>query len=153
MLPFFFVSIALSCPEDENDFDVISLPSGISQQEICDQSTNIYELFLSAGEILHVEVLFSHVQGDLDVYLYEMNGLEQMKFNNILDNESYLELENISYGWKLYITHHIFVCESSISSDRPTDEMELVDSWALGIAKMKEFQQTKKISGYSIGYE
>ena len=79
MLPFFFVSIALSCPEDENDFDVISLPSGISQQEICDQSTNIYELFLSAGEILHVEVLFSHVQGDLDVYLYEMNGLELMR--------------------------------------------------------------------------
>ena len=58
MLLFFLVSIALSCPEDENEFDIISLPSGISQQEICDQSTNRYELSLSAGEILQVDLLF-----------------------------------------------------------------------------------------------
>lgn len=119
MLLFFLVSIALSCPEDENEFDIISLSSGISQQEICDQSTNRYELSLSAGEILQVDLLFSHVQGDLDVYLYDMNGLELMRSSTTSsDNEriSYRTSENVSL--LMEVVHHPSVSspvESSIS--------------------------------------
>ena len=137
MLPFFFVSIALSCPEEENDFHLISLPSGISQQEICDQSTNTYELSLSEGEILHVEVLFSHVQGDLDVYLYETNGLELIRSSTTSsDNESisFRTSENISL--LMEVVHHPSVPSSvgdSISYviDVQMDMGTCEDSWVL----------------------
>ena len=137
MLPFFFVSIALSCPEEENDFYLISLPSGISQQEICDQSTNTYELSLSEGEILHVEVLFSHVQGDLDVYLYETNGLELIRSSTTSsDNESisFRTSENISL--LMEVVHHPSVSSSVESSISYVIDLQMEmgtceDSWAL----------------------
>ena len=137
MLPFFLVSIALSCPEEENDFSSIPLPSGISQHEICDQSTNLYELSLLVGEVLHVDVLFSHVQGDLDVYLYDMSDLELIRSSTTSsDNESisFRASENISL--LMEVVHHPSVSSSVGTSISYVMDVQMnmgtcEDSWGL----------------------
>ena len=66
-----------------------------------------------------MDLLFSHVQGDLDVYLYEMNGLELMRSSTTSsDNESisYRTSENVSL--LMEVVHHPSASspvESSIS--------------------------------------
>ena len=84
-----FIPIAFPCSDDaEALVEYIPLQEGISSNEICGEHSNFYTFELLQHHILFLDVLFSHVQGDIDVYLYNADTMELLRSStSSSDNE------------------------------------------------------------------
>jgi hypothetical protein len=113
MLLLFLVSVAFPCSEEEEG-DYIPLQEGLSQEEICSQNSNFYTFELSSDEILLVDVLFSHVQGDLDIYLYDADTLEILRTaTSSSDNEHIYFRTFEDTSLLIEVAHHPSVTNTS----------------------------------------
>ena len=94
------ISIAFPCSGDAAEqIEYLPLQEGISSEELCDEHSNFYIFELLQYHILYLDILFSHVQGDIDVYLYDANTMELLRSStSSSDNEliTYRAFEDIS---------------------------------------------------------
>ena len=94
------ISIAFPCSGDAAEqIEYLPLQEGISSEELCDEHSNFYIFELLQHHILYLDILFSHVQGDIDVYLYDANTMELLRSStSSSDNEliTYRAFEDIS---------------------------------------------------------
>ena len=87
-------SSAHACPEEdtyeENDdaSQAVSLSAGVySDVYLCSQDEDWFILPAQVGDLLEVEVLFSHSQSDIDIEVYSMTQERLALSDSITDNE------------------------------------------------------------------
>ena len=98
------------CPDDymeENDTrdEAIRVTSTTyNNLHRCPSDDDWYELPLIAGDHLSVEVLFTHAEGDLDVYLYDANNIVRINSIGTTDNEIISNMAIVASGtWKIRV--------------------------------------------------
>jgi hypothetical protein len=87
------VGLVLSCVEDlYEDNDTLATASGVTAGlltglGICSGDDDYFSIWLGAGESISAELLFSDAEGDVDLALFDPNGIEVASSETLTDNE------------------------------------------------------------------